>query len=105
MNVYQSAVKWIKENWVVQGTEEELQFMREKAKTTHYCQECLKTQKPFVHLLASIFCNKKNDGISQKITFKDSITDICPDSWTHLVNLSAKWSEELENLKKEGKIQ
>lgn len=103
MNRYEEAVKWLKENYEVIASNDELRFMRHKAQTVFSCNWCLSNDDPFAHLIASIICNWKNMDLLEKIKMSDCPT-LAPYSMLHYTNLGAEWSGELDNLILEGKI-
>ncbi len=105
MNSYQKAVRWIKENIKVEGTEQEIEFMREKARSTLSCIECLSKNNPFPHLLASAVCNATTQvdlGAADMDGYPYNRID--SSAWIHLTELATRWSEELKCLKINGKI-
>lgn len=97
MNVYQIAVKWLKENYTVQATGKELDFMRSKALSVHTCSECLERREPFAHLVAAILCSEKDRSLIESLA--EGIPNSPPMSsyaWVHMNQLLGKWIPELE---------
>ena len=96
MNVHEKAVLWFKENATIEGTPQELEFMRKKAETVHQCSICEEYQKPFWHIFAAATSNGKNSHLSEKIPMEDPFFSLDARLWVHVSDLVSKWSSELE---------
>lgn len=99
MKTQQYIIDWFKQ-FVIEGNEQELKFMREKARTGYKCdryENCL-----FLHFFAAMSSTGKNLHVWEKVS-KDITMPVSVNSneWLHLTYLAEDWNREYEDMKKE----